>query len=259
MLPKVSAYCPTYGRPFLLEESIQCFLNQDYQGEKELIILNDYSGYTLHFDHPEVKVYNVKEHIRPLGKKFNETIKLCTGDILFAWEDDDIFLPHRLSLTVEKMQKSGKEMFHTQEVLLHRGDGSVISVFELYGAASLFHSSVAIKRSLFEQTGGYQEDKYDSIQFDQVTMDTFFKFAKYKSENHGIHESFYIYRYDTTGSYNSTNFSGWTATKGELSLGAELYLKENKNNLPKGDYFLKPHWKQDYVSLANNYLAKFKK
>ena len=39
-LPAVSCLCVTYGRPtLLLEESIQSFLQQDYVGKKELIIL----------------------------------------------------------------------------------------------------------------------------------------------------------------------------------------------------------------------------
>ncbi|MCL4258972.1 MAG: glycosyltransferase family 2 protein, partial [Anaerolineales bacterium] len=50
--PPVSCICPTYGRVELLEEAIESFLRQDYPGQKELIVLNDYAGQTLHFDHP---------------------------------------------------------------------------------------------------------------------------------------------------------------------------------------------------------------
>lgn len=255
MLPKISAYCPTYARPYLLEESIQCFLNQDYKGEKELVILNDYAGHTLHFDHPEVKIYNIKEHIKPLGKKFNETIKLCTGDILFAWEDDDIFLPHRISMSVEKMLKSKKNMFHTQETFIHQTDGSVANVFALYGAASLFHSAVAIKKDFFYEVGGYYCGD-DSIQFDQITMNKFYQKANYSAENDGARSGFYIYRNGTTDSYNSSHFSGWESVNGELTAGAEIYVKENKNKIPQGNYYLKPHWKEDYVNIVNNYLTK---
>ena len=55
-LPGISRYCSTYGRPKrLLENSIQCFLEQDYQGPKELVILNDFDQQELIFNHPEVK------------------------------------------------------------------------------------------------------------------------------------------------------------------------------------------------------------
>ena len=40
-LPGVSCICLTYGRVALLEEAIFSFLQQDYAGVKELIVLND--------------------------------------------------------------------------------------------------------------------------------------------------------------------------------------------------------------------------
>jgi hypothetical protein len=40
--PGISCYCSTFGRPVnLVENSIQCFLDQDYDGPKELVILTD--------------------------------------------------------------------------------------------------------------------------------------------------------------------------------------------------------------------------
>ena len=41
--PPVSCFCLTYGRPRLLEEAIHSFLQQDYAGPKEMIVLNDYA------------------------------------------------------------------------------------------------------------------------------------------------------------------------------------------------------------------------
>ena len=96
--PKVSCFCATYGRPHLLEEAIESFLRQDYPGAKELVILNDYPGHTLHYEHKEIRIVNRDKQILPLGRKFNETVELCDGDILLPWEDDDIYLPWRISL-----------------------------------------------------------------------------------------------------------------------------------------------------------------
>jgi len=67
MLPKISCLCPTYGRPQCLEEAIFSFLTQDYQGEKELVILNDLADQTLIFDHPDVKIINVKNIARNIS------------------------------------------------------------------------------------------------------------------------------------------------------------------------------------------------
>ena len=99
----VSCYCPTYGRVHCLEEAVECFLRQDYKGPKELVILNDYSEQQLFFDHPEVKVYNLPYRIKPLGAKFNATVALCSGDVLMCWEDDDIYLPNRISYSLSQM------------------------------------------------------------------------------------------------------------------------------------------------------------
>ena len=54
--PSISAKCITYGRVSTLEEAIYSFLQQDYPGEKELVIVNDYPKQKLIFDHPEIKI-----------------------------------------------------------------------------------------------------------------------------------------------------------------------------------------------------------
>jgi len=66
--PAVSCFCLTYGRPRMLEEAIHSFLQQDYAGPKEMIVLNDYADQTLDLDHPEVQVINVPRRCRTLGE-----------------------------------------------------------------------------------------------------------------------------------------------------------------------------------------------
>ncbi len=87
-LPKISCFCSTYGRVRCLEEAIHSFLQQDYCGEKELVILNDREDQVLAFEHPEVTIINSPERIEPLGKKFNRNIDFCDGDVLAAWENE---------------------------------------------------------------------------------------------------------------------------------------------------------------------------
>lgn len=95
-LPAVSCFCLTYGRHRILEEAIQSFLQQDYAGPREMIVLNDYADQTLAFDHPEVQVINLPRRFRTLGEKLNAAVALASHDLLFVWDDDDIYLPHRL-------------------------------------------------------------------------------------------------------------------------------------------------------------------
>src|SRR5207248_7600475 len=86
----------------LLEEAIQSFLLQEYPGEKELIVLNDFDQQRLVFDHPEVRILNVPRRFRTLGEKYNAAVALAAHDLLFVWEDDDIYLPHRLAFSVAR-------------------------------------------------------------------------------------------------------------------------------------------------------------
>ena len=81
-LPKISCVCPTFCRTALLEEAIECFLRQDYQGEKELIIGNDFSSQHLIFEHKEVKVINTDVRFPTLGEKRNWICNYSTGDYL---------------------------------------------------------------------------------------------------------------------------------------------------------------------------------
>ena len=76
-LPAVSCICLTYGRPAILAEAIESFLQQDYQGRKELIVLNDYVDQILTFDHPEVRVINVPKRFRTVGEKMNAAVALA--------------------------------------------------------------------------------------------------------------------------------------------------------------------------------------
>ncbi|NJN06124.1 MAG: glycosyltransferase family 2 protein [Rhodobacteraceae bacterium] len=98
--PPVSCICPTYGRVELLEEAIESFLRQDYPGQKELIVLNDYEQQTLLFDHPEVRIVNLRDRFQSVGEKYKAAVALASHDLIFVWHDDDIYLPHRLSYSV---------------------------------------------------------------------------------------------------------------------------------------------------------------
>ena len=157
-LPGISCYCSTYGRPtHVLENSIQCFLEQDYKGPKELVILNDCADQELVFDHPEVRIINHPERIKPLGKKFNMNIELCRYDILATWEDDDFFLRNRLSYGVANM-KDG--VFHTRDGFFETTQGNI----EI--ANNYFHSQHIFTRELFQKIGGYAEVDQCSLDLD---------------------------------------------------------------------------------------------
>jgi len=102
--PAVSCLCSTSGltrgRVELLEEAIHAFLEQDYPGPKELLVLNDDPRQTLVYDHPEVQIVNLPGRFHSLAEAYKAAVGLAAYDLLFVWPDDAISLPHRLSFSV---------------------------------------------------------------------------------------------------------------------------------------------------------------
>jgi hypothetical protein len=81
-LPLISCKCITYGRVESLEESILSFLQQEYAGPKELIIVNDYPKQKLFFKHPQIKIFNINKTFDTIGDKENFAVKQCSGEII---------------------------------------------------------------------------------------------------------------------------------------------------------------------------------
>lgn len=101
MKPSVTCLCCTYGRPLLLNEAVYSFLNQNYTGTKQLIILNTYQGQTLIYGHDEVKLFNVERRPSTLGECRNLCANQGDGELFLIWDDDDIFLPNYITMMVD--------------------------------------------------------------------------------------------------------------------------------------------------------------
>ena len=99
-----SFVCSTFRRPELLENAIACFLAQEWEGDKLMVIVNDEPEQQLVFDHPEVRIFNHKNRI-PLAIKRNIAVSECIGetDYLFHSDDDDLYAPERIRVSVENM------------------------------------------------------------------------------------------------------------------------------------------------------------
>ncbi|RYD67789.1 MAG: glycosyltransferase family 2 protein, partial [Verrucomicrobiaceae bacterium] len=107
--PLISCVMPTYGRPDYVNEAIRMFLDQDYPN-KELVILNDCVGQNFTCDLPPeagVRVINHPERFPSLGDKRNACIGLAQGEFIAIWDDDDVYLPWRLSHSFRMMKAHG--------------------------------------------------------------------------------------------------------------------------------------------------------
>lgn len=96
-LPFISAVMCTFGRPDHVNEALACFLDQDYEGKKELVIFNTYPGQKLQGEFPNVRIINCDERPPCLGEARNQSIAAARGEVIVTWDDDDRYLRNHLS------------------------------------------------------------------------------------------------------------------------------------------------------------------
>jgi len=242
--PAVSCICLTYGRPELLEEAVHSFLLQEYPGEKELIVLNDFDQQLLIFEHPDVHIVNVPRRFRTLGEKYNAAVALAAHDLLFVWEDDDIYLPHRLAFSVERLDP--QRGFFKPERAWFWNDG------QLSGPeANVFHSGSCWSRELFTSVRGYaaMDNGYDQ------EIEARFELARPGSTapyDIRPEEIYYVYRWGGTRSYHVSGFGETEYNRAVAEFVAELV---RLGQLQVGEITLAPRWRADYVALVREYLA----
>ena len=228
-LPGISCYCSTYGRPTaLIENTIWCFLQQDYPGPKELVILNDFDQQEYIFDHPEVRIVNHTERIKPLGKKFNANVALCKYPLLAVWEDDDIFLKHRLSYSYARMRDG---VFHTNNAFIENAP------YEIGTMYNLFHSQHLFTRELFSRVGGYTEEDRGSI--DVTFMGALRAEVGEYSQGIPTDDLFYVYVWSGANSFHG---SGMGAGNEAVSDSAAEYVVRQikEGRVQTGKIYLQP-------------------
>ena len=108
-LPKVSCVMPAcYGEIALL--SVQSFLGQTYQGELELIVLdNNVEGKTIENllpTDPRIKYHRCDR--AAVGALRNMGNAYATGDIIANWDCDDWYHPERVGQQLGKLIGTGK-------------------------------------------------------------------------------------------------------------------------------------------------------
>jgi choline-sulfatase len=150
----VSCICLYTGDPQRLEEAVYSFLQQDYGGPKELVILNDDPAQTLLFDHPEVKIVNRRKAVRSRPKKWNTAVDLCSHNLIFVWDADDISLPHRLSISVKKLLKAAPaDHYHFLPSTIFIWENERVSG----PFPNLFHKGSCWSLPLFNAVGGFRK------------------------------------------------------------------------------------------------------
>lgn len=254
-LPGISCWCNTFAREELLEEAIYSFLVQDYPGEKELVILNDYEEQELVYDHPEVKVFNLKERIPTLARKGYETIERCKYEYLAPWASDDVSFPSRLSRSIERMHIGGP-LFHLpsdpKNYQFYAPGGWFISEIMKDNYKCTYVESFDMGACLFSHKAYVEGKPYDldSLMCIDAQIQEKLRILGYWSFDRNLpaDQAFYIYRRFLADEkwYPHVLAARTMGDKGtDLSKAQEHLAKYAK----KGKIELKPHWKMDYMNL----------
>lgn len=241
----ISCKCITYGRVEFLEESIESFLKQDYKGDYELVIVNDYPKQKLIFDHPKVRVYNLDFTFNTIGEKENFAVSACKYDTIAVWDDDDIALPNHLS-NINKFFP-----FHD---LLHWQNGVAFVSHKIAAIRSLGNSGIVYNKNIWQRVHGhaFENAGYD-MTFVIKAQKAGARVARAFPPNEEV-SWFYTWG---NGSYHMSGMGGDDNKKPNVIIRHSEHIENlrKQGKIPTGDIQLKPKWQQDYVQLLKEYNA----
>ena len=155
----ISAKMTTYGRVSFLEEALYSFLNQDYEGDSELVIVNDYPLQKLHFDHPKVRIINLDKTFPVIGEKENFAIEQCKYDNIYNCDDDDVFLKHHFQ---------NINQFFPGNDLLHWNMGIFMVSHKIKKIGALGNCGIVYNRAFVRELGGYPKQHTGAVTFKLV-------------------------------------------------------------------------------------------
>jgi glycosyltransferase involved in cell wall biosynthesis len=235
----------TYGRVEFLEESLYSFLMQEYDGERELVIINDYPLQKIVFDHPLVRIINLEQTFQCLGEKENFATKQCRGDIIAQWDDDDMALPNHLS-NINKYFVEGSDLLHWHNAIM-------MNAPNIQSIGGVGNSGIVYSRKIWEQIGGYPMENagYDMTYVISIKSNSNnIVFAHPPNE-----EVSWIYVWGGRG-YHCSGMGTDTIDRPSIIQRHSEHIEglRQKGLIPTGNIYLKPHWKHDYKNLLKEYI-----
>jgi len=239
----VSCLCPTYGRPRLLAESIESYLRQDFTGTSELLIVNDNPRQFLICNAPGVRIVNLRTKFKTLGEKYNYLVANARGRYLTPWEDDDVFLPHKLTATVTALEFFKVDYYKLPWALcLNHG-----KIDEL--ASNLFFCAGIWTRALFDKTRGFDAVQAAADQSIEAQLKEHAGAAYLVDELHDVSEVYYVYCW---GGRTSAHLSGWGNDPDALAK-AQAILDRGALT---GKLTIEPGYSMDYEAMAAEFTNK---
>lgn len=244
-LPFISCKCITYARTEFLEESIESFLRQKYDGKKELIIVNDYPLQKLKFDHPDIKIFNISHTFNTIGEKENFAVSQCSGDIIALWDDDDIMLSNHLSNIAN---------YFTEGVnFLQWNRGVFMNMPKIVDITGIGNAGVAYSKEAWKKVKGHN--------LENAGYDMSFLF-KIRDQIGGCitasppdNEVSFFYVWGGRA-YHMSGLGTDTPDRPNVIQRHTEYIEQQRllGNIPTGDIELIPNWKYDYKQILVDFI-----
>jgi glycosyltransferase involved in cell wall biosynthesis len=188
-MPSVSVIIPTYNRPFFLRSAIESVFNQTFQ-DFEIIVVDDASDCSaqeLLSGFKDIRLRYIRhDYNKGEAASRNTGITNSSGEFLAFLDDDDEWLPDKLTLQVDLLEKAPLKVgaVYTGVIFANLSDNSMVSqsiptkrgnilkdmlIANVVGTPS----KVLIRRSCIEKVGLFDENLPYYVDYDY-----FLRFAK---------------------------------------------------------------------------------
>ena len=220
----ISVLTITYKRHHLLEEAIESFLRQTPIPDAEMVIVNDNPEVDYTYDHPSIRIFNLKERFPSIAAKLKWGYKQCNNDYIYRLDDDDLLGPNAIAdATMGIVLNNGYEIYRSKHHYFF-----VNNKFESVGS-NINNGNIYTKSYLDRIT-------WPSKSGDEDADITYAHHAK-------IYESIpttMLYRWGM----NTFHISGMGIQPNEVILTQADKVLDSR----KGIIELHPHFKEDYYS-----------
>lgn len=216
----ISVLTLTYQRHNLLQEAIYSFIHQQYDGEKEMVIINDSPEVELRIDHPEVKIINLNVRLSSIGKKLEWGFTQCKGDWIYRLDDDDLLAPWGLDLQKEyRTEYPDKDVLRCQKHYF-------FSQNQYQGLADSINNGNCYSKEFIKRVGSFKDTSGD-----EDNWLTFHNNANIHIGDTGRYSMIYrwgmsTYHISAMGNYEDNNWIlSHTDTLTEKSESGVIYLE----------------------------------
>ena len=242
----ITCCCPTHGRAHIIGEAVESYLRQEPCGvETELLILNDCPEQPLACCAPGVRVVNVPL-MESVCHKFDAVVEMAEGDWIAWWEDDDISLPWRLRMSVERSKLAAN---YKQRNAWYWNSGRI----EKLGENLFFGNSFFSKKAYVESGGAGRNGYPDQTAFNNMHVQRYpgWPHSFTAMETARPEDVFFLYRWAGLEVVHDSGFGG-----GAMNDAAQRSLTFRERTLANplfryGMQHIEPGWKHDYTAQAN--------